>query len=80
MDLQTRKIQFIQRVLRIQNENILEKLEKLLHQEREKLIEKDLEPMSIEEFNSLVDAAEEDDKNGQLYNAVGILNDIDRWK
>ena len=80
MDLQTRKMHFIQEVLRIKNENIIDKLEKLLHQERKKIIEKELSPMTIEEFNSLINNAESDSKNERIYNAGEILKDIDSWK
>ncbi len=80
MDLQTRKIHFIQEVLRIKNEKIIEKLEKILHQERKKVIEKELNPMTVEEFNALIDSAEDDSENDRMYNAGEILNDIDTWK
>lgn len=80
MDLQTRKIHFIQEVLRIKNEKIIEKLEKILHQERKKVIEKELSPLTVEEFNALIDSAEDDSENDRMYNAGEILNDIDTWK
>ena len=80
MDLQTRKIHLIQEVLRIKNEKIIEKLEKILHQERKKVIEKELSPMTVEEFNALIDSAEDDSENDRMYNAGEILNDIDTRK
>jgi len=80
MDLQTRKIQFIQEILRIKNENIIEKLEKILHQERRKVIDKELSPMTIEEFNELIDSAENDSESDRMYNAGEVLKDIDTWK
>lgn len=80
MDLQTRKIHFIQEILRIKNEKIIDKLEKILHQERKKAIDKELSPMTIEEFNSLIDSAESDSESDRMYNAGEILKDIDTWK
>ncbi|MGC9331284.1 MAG: hypothetical protein ACP5DZ_05325 [Bacteroidales bacterium] len=80
MDIQTRKIHFIQEVLRIKNENIIKKLEKMLHQERKKVINEGLSPMTIEEFNALIDSAENDSDNDRMYNAGEILKDIDSWK
>jgi len=80
MDLQTKKIHFIQEVLRLKNEEIINKLEKLLYKERKKLAKKEFGPMTIEEFNSLIDQAEEDSKNNRLYHAGEILKDIDTWK
>jgi hypothetical protein len=80
MDLQTRKINFIQEILRVKNENIIEKLEKILHQERKKVIDKELSPMTVKEFNSLIDSSENDSANDRMYNAGEILKDIDTWK
>lgn len=80
MDLQTRKIHFIQEVLRLKNEKIIEKLEKMLHQERKKVIDRELSPMTIEEFNSLIDKAESDSEDDRMFNAGEILKDIDTWK
>ena len=80
MDLQTRKIHFIQELLRVKNVSIIDKLEKILHQVRKKVVDKELSPMSIEEYNSLIDKAENDSENDKLYNAGEILKDIDTWK
>lgn len=80
MDLQTRKINFIQEILREKNEKIFNKLEKILYQERKKAISKDYSPMTIEEFNSLIDQAEDDSKNNRIYNTVQVLKEIDSWK
>jgi 16S rRNA A1518/A1519 N6-dimethyltransferase RsmA/KsgA/DIM1 with predicted DNA glycosylase/AP lyase activity len=80
MDLQTRKIQLIQEVLRVKSIEVIEKLEKTLFQEKEKMLNKELNPMSLEEFNSIIDSAEKDSANNRLYNAGEILNDIDSWK
>ena len=80
MELQTRKIQFIQDVLRLKNEKILQKLEKLLRLEKAKQIKEDFSQMTLEEFNDLIDSAENDDMNNRLFNAGEILKDIDSWK
>ena len=80
MDLQTRKIQFIQEILRLKNQEILDKLEKILHTERKKAAEKEITPMTPEEFNALIDEAEKDSENNRLYHTREILNDIDTWK
>jgi len=80
MDLETKKIRFLREVLRLNNDKIIDKLEKVLHQERKKSRENEPERMSIEEFNSLIDKAEDDSKNDRLYNAGNILKGIDEWK
>lgn len=80
MDLQTKKIKFIQEVLRINSKEILDKLERILYQERKKRLDKEYSSMSLEEFNSRIDAAEEDSISDKMYNAGDILKDIDSWK
>ncbi len=80
MDSETKKIRFLREVLRLNNDKIIDKLEKVLHQERKKSRENEAGEMSIEEFNSLIDKAEDDSKNDRLYNAGNILKDIDEWK
>lgn len=80
MDLEAKKIRFLREVLRLKNDKIIDKLEEVLHQERKKTIDNESDQMSIEEFNSLIDKAEDDSKNGRLYNAGDILKDIDKWK
>jgi len=80
MDLSTRKIRLIRELSKLNNESIIEKLENTLHQEKKKILENDLNEMSIEEFNSIIDQAEDDSKNNRLYNAAQIIKDIDKWK
>lgn len=63
MDLSTRKIRLIRELSRLNNESIIEKLENTLYQEKKKVLENDLHEMSIEEFNSIIDQAEDDSKN-----------------
>ena len=79
MDIQTRKIQFIQEVLRLKNEKIIEKLEKILHQEKKKGM-KEFSRMTIEEYNAMIDQAEDDSLKNRLFHAGEILRDIDTWK
>jgi hypothetical protein len=80
MDLSTRKIRLIRELSKLNNESIIEKLENTLHQEKKKILENNLNEMSIEEFNSIIDQAEDDSKNNRLYNAAQIIKDIDKWK
>ena len=72
MNLEARKISFVQEFLRLQNEEIIIGLEKLLHKRKAELIEKEMKPMSIEEFNSNIDQAEDDFKNGRFISASDL--------
>ena len=79
MDLQLRKIQFVQDFLRLNNEIIIDKLEKMLHFEKENLFSKMPEPMSFEEFNQIIDNAEEDYRNNRVMNVSELAKDIELW-
>jgi len=79
MDLQLRKIHFIQEFLRLNNELVINKLEELLRKEKAKIYSEDLKPFSLEEFNSMVNSAEEDSKNNRLVNAIELKKDIRAW-
>ncbi|MEF8809695.1 MAG: hypothetical protein V5A47_02140, partial [Bacteroidales bacterium] len=78
--LETKKIRFLKEVLRIKNEHIIERLEQVLHQERKKSFGEEVNPMTMEEFDSLINKAEEDSQKERVYNAGGIFKDIDEWE
>ncbi len=80
MDLQTKKINFIQEFLRVNSEEVINKLDNLLHTEKRKMYEQDLKPMSIESFNEAIDRSEDDVKNGRVINARQLRKDIEEWK
>jgi len=80
-NLQSRKINFVQDFLRIQNEAVIRRFEDMLRQEQLKLAEADLSyPMSLEELNTVIDQAEKDDRNGRLTNANDLKKEIDNWE
>ncbi|HEY8920202.1 MAG TPA: hypothetical protein VIM87_27370 [Chitinophaga sp.] len=80
-NLQSRKINFVQDFLRIQNEAVIRRFEDMLRQEQSKLTEADLSyPMSLEELNTVIDQAEKDDRNGRLTNANDLKKEIDNWE
>lgn len=79
MDLQTRKMDFIREFLRIENEKIVIQLEKLLRLERKKQIDESLVPMSLDEFDSMINRAEKDSEENKLTNAKILRKNIDSW-
>ena len=80
MDLQTRKLQFIQEFLRINSEEIINKLDKFMHDERKKIHEQELKPMSSDQFNEMIDRSEDDFANGRVIEANDLKNEIAKWK
>ncbi len=79
MDLEARKISFVQEFLRLQNEEIISGLEKLLRNSKAELIEQNLKPMSMEEYNTEIDQAMEDSKNGRMIKATDLKAKIQKW-
>lgn len=80
MDIQARKIHFVQEFLRVADDELVTKLEMLLRVERKKKLENELRPMTLKEFNDIIDKSEDDFKNGRVTEARNLLNQIDKWK
>ena len=76
MDIQTRKIQFIQEFLKHANENLLVKFEKLLKQEREKAFEKDIKPLTLKEYEQHMEKVFQDVNNNRVKSARVLKKEI----
>ncbi|GAB1857423.1 hypothetical protein MHTCC0001_22590 [Flavobacteriaceae bacterium MHTCC 0001] len=74
MDLQTRKLEFIQEFLKIQSEEVIERLEKLLKSEGKSNFNTNEYPMSSEALNSRVAESETDFENGQYKKSADLLS------
>jgi hypothetical protein len=80
MDIQTRKINFVQEFLRLQNIKLIEKLEKILLEDKAKDYEANLKPLSIDNFNKMIDKSIEDAKQGNVVNARDLKESVKKWK
>lgn len=60
MDIQTRKIEFVQAFLKLQSEELISLFENILNAETKE----ELKPMTVAEFNSRIDQSEKDFENG----------------
>ena len=80
MDLEARKILFVQEFLRLQNEDIIIGLEKLLRKKKAEVIENELRPMSIQQYSDEIDQAIEDSQNGRVIRASDLKEKIKKWK
>jgi hypothetical protein len=78
MDLEARKVSFVQEFLRLQNEEIVSGLEKLLRKRKIELIEKNLKPMTMEQYNAEIDQALDDSKNGRMIKASDLKAKIQK--
>jgi len=79
MDLQTRKISFVQEFLNLQNEELISLFEKLLKKEKKKSSSKKLKSMTSEELNKRIDISLEDSKKGRLTESSKLLSEIEKW-
>ncbi len=79
MDIQSRKIEFLSEFLKVQNEDVILRLEKILYNEKKKPLNDQFEPMTIQEFNSRIDKSMEDSKNGRITNASDLKSKIEKW-
>ncbi|MGB0880875.1 MAG: hypothetical protein ACPGTO_09950 [Polaribacter sp.] len=79
MELEARKIEFVQEFLRLQNEEIVSGLEKLLRKRKVQLIEKNLRPMTMKQYNAEIDQAMDDSKNGRMTEVNDLKAKIEKW-
>ncbi len=79
MDLPSRKLAFVQEFLRIQKEELVEKLEKVMREEITDSDDGDLKPMSKEELEDRIDRSLEDSKNGRTTKAEVLKAKLDKW-
>ncbi len=79
MDIQLKKIHFVKEFLRLDNEQAIDKLDSLLKSEKKRIYSQELEPMSSEEFNKIIDTAESDSENGRIVDARNLKNDVQSW-
>ena len=80
MDIQTRKLNFIQEFLRLRNIKLIEKLEKILLEDKAKDYEANLKPISIDNLNKMVDKSIEDAKHGNVSDARELKESVKKWK
>ena len=79
MNLEVRKIKFVQEFLRLQNEEIVSELEKFLHKRKVQMIETSFKPITIEQYGAEIDQAMEDSKNGRMIEVSDLKTKIEKW-
>jgi len=80
MDIQTRKINFVQEFLRLRNVKLIEKLEKILLEDKAMHYKANLKPLSIDSFNKMIDNSIEDANQGKVINAKELKESVKKWK
>jgi hypothetical protein len=74
MDLQSRKIEFVQTFLQIKSEKAISKLENLLKKEVNSSLKIENKPMNKEELNLRIDQSESDFKNNLYKSSEELLS------
>lgn len=77
MDLQTRKIEFIQAFLKLQSEEVISNFEKLLLKESK--IDSDVRPMTMKELNDRIQKSTTDSRDGNLTESSELISEIEKW-
>lgn len=77
MNLEARKLSFIQEILKIQSEKTISLLETILR--KEKTIIEDIQPMTLKKFNQRIDKSLDDSINGKLTEVDDLISEIDKW-
>lgn len=74
MNLEARKIEFIQEFLKLQNEEAISRLEKVLRKEKKTSGERVFEPMTQDELNKRIDKTESDFRNNRFKSSSELLD------
>lgn len=79
MDLEARKISFVQEFLRLQNEEVITALENFLHKRKAEMTDENMSPMSVEQLNAETDLSIEDALEGRIIKASSLKDKIRKW-
>jgi hypothetical protein len=69
----------VKEFLNIQNEDIVDRFEKMLKKEKSRSIEKDFHPMTLDEFYKRIDQSMLDSNNGKLTDIEELIKEIEEW-
>lgn len=78
LDIQTRKILFLQEFLRLNSEKSIAKLEQLLNKEMKSADKTNLSPMTVEELSQRIDRSEADFSSGRYKESDDLTKKYDQ--
>ena len=79
MDLQARKIEFVQEFLKLRSEKAVAKLENLLKEEQKEQFQEDFKPKTIEQLNEEIDLALKDSAADNVVKSERLLEKYKEW-
>ena len=74
MNIETRKIEFIKEFLKVESEDVISHLEKILKKEKSILDKENIEPMTEEELNERIDQSESNFRNNRFKTSSELLS------
>ena len=79
MDIQTRKINFVQEFLSLDDIEVIETLENTLLTEKTRLFNNGFKPMTIEELKAIIEESEDDVRNNRMIDVYQLKEEIKKW-
>lgn len=80
MDIQARKLEFIEEYIRLNDEKIIHKLEKLLRLEKGKTVKPKLKILSQAELDTMIEESEDDIRMGNLMSHQAVKQEVLSWR
>lgn len=80
MDLQARKLEFIEEYIRLADEKIVLKFEKLLRSEKEKAATLSLQPLTQTELDNMIEESETDIIGGNVLSHNAVKHLVTSWR
>jgi len=80
MNIQTRKLGLIEEFIRLNDEDLIIKIESLIRQEKKILHERNLKPMSMNEFDEMIDQAKKDSDADRVITHQDLKKKVRTWK
>ena len=80
MDLEARKLEFIEEYIRLADEKIVLKFEKLLRSEKEKAATLSLKPLTQTDLDNLIDESETDIQQGNVLSHNSVKQSVTSWR
>ncbi|HZK07104.1 MAG TPA: hypothetical protein VFC92_02790 [Bacteroidales bacterium] len=78
MNIDARKIEFVQEFLKVQSEEVISRLEKILKKEQKTSTEQLFEPMAQEELDGRIDQSESNFRNSRFKTSSELLTKYEK--
>ncbi len=80
MNIQARKLVLIEEFLRISDESLIAKLETFIKEEKKISHQRNLNPMSLNDFHEMIDHAKQNSDAGQVISHQDLKKKVKTWK